>query len=177
MLWALIKFICTCPTNPSSIDAILTAESHKRTHQSSHLLHRPEPLVLLLRQPLGSTRSRRSSSAKSPPLAKPRPGDLLPMAPRSLLPRAFAVAVAQLLQHREAPLHGVHGVLEGQRVRQPAHVFGRQAQAVLEVRPREAEGLEGGALGGQAGLLDGAWGRRRGTVVDLLAGVLFFYCK
>ena len=100
------------------------------------------------------------------------------MAPRSLLPRAFAVAVAQLLQHREAPLHGVHGVLEGQRVRQPAHVFGREAQAVLEVRPREAEGLEGGAPCGQAGLLDGAGGRRRGTVVDLLAGVLFFfYCK
>ena len=45
---------------------------------------------------------------------------------------------------------------------------------MLEIGSRKAEGLEGGALGGEGGFLNGAWGRRRGTVVDLLATVLFF---
>ena len=43
---------------------------------------------------------------------------------------------------------------------------------MLEVGSCEAEGLQGGALGGEAGLLDGAWGWGGRAVVDLEAGVL-----
>lgn len=45
---------------------------------------------------------------------------------------------------------------------------------MLEVGSCEAEGLERGALGGEAGLLDGAWGWGGRWVIDLLGEVLLF---
>jgi hypothetical protein len=71
-------------------------------------------------------------------------------------------------------VHFPHRVLERRRVRQPAHVFSREPQGVLEVSPREAEGLQSGFLGGEGGLLDRAWGWGGGAVVVLFGDVLFF---
>ena len=66
----------------------------------------------------------------------------------------------------------LHGVFESCRVGQPAYVFGYEAQGEFETSACEAEGLQGCALGGEAGLLDGAWGWSEGRVEDLLAVVL-----
>lgn len=134
----------------------LRATKKLTNSSSSYLLHRPKLGKLLPRQPL----ARRTSSAT---LA----------APGTLLAGAFAVALAQLLQHREALLDFLHSVFESRRVRQPAYILGREAQAVFEVGSCQAEGLEGGALGGEGGFLDGARGRGCRRVVDLLAEVLF----
>ena len=141
-----------------------------------HLLHRPKPPLLLPRQPP----RRRSIDPPTPvpiltPLNQPLP--LLPP-PLPFPPRAPPITLPHPPQHWPPLADFAHSVLERRRVRQPAYIFGHEAQGQFEVSPCKAEGLEGGAVGGEAGLLiglcDGAWGWGWGRVVDLLGVVLFF---